>query len=414
LFRNLVNEMADNLFRASWKNVDSAELRILLDARIGGPGQYQDRIKNPDKFHLPLAGPSCQITLTFKDRNIVALHPGAAFDPEVWKRISEEIEGLIRPGPVKIGRDCSFSGSRVLGSWRGTKSGVQILPPPHDAPLAPVENAQHPFILEFPIKASSLWPLMNYRRMREHHKLTLLLNVLLPVSASLQPRRPRHFWAGVLRGDGKGPEITWVQEFYFVNFGQAVVDELSRQTAEQLEELRPEEYDAYDGYDGKGLRIPADLDESIYRYTQLSPKNRSKLDLATFWMDVASRQWTTSVSSSFASLVTGIESLTEEGTAHHVYCDKCKREWPHDVPGAGQRFRDFFEKYAPGAALSERRNEIYRLRSGVLHGSKLMQLDEDRDFGWDPPGWNERELHRELWSVTKAALRKWLWSPPVS
>jgi hypothetical protein len=84
------------------------------------------------------------------------------------------------------------------------------------------------------------------------------------------------------------------------------------------------------------------------------------------------------------------------------------------VPGAGQRFRDFFENYAPGAALKKRRDEIYSLRSSILHGSKLMQLDEGRDFGWDPPGWNEGELHRELWGVTQAALRNWLKNPPAS
>jgi hypothetical protein len=406
--------MSDNLLHDSWQDLDSAELRILLDERIGGPGQYQDRINNPDKFHLPRAGSDCRITLTFKDRNIVALHAGRAFDARQWKEISDEIETLISPGAMKIGRDCSFSGFRVQGSWRGKSSGVQILPPPPDAPGAPVEMAEHPFILEFPIKACSLWPLLNYRRMREHRKLTLLLNVLLAGSASLLPRRQRHFWASVSRGEGKGSEITWAQEFYFANFGQAVLDELSPPADAPLGELDAESYHTIVGYDGKGLRVPADLDESICCYTQLSPKNRDKFDRATFWMDVASRQWTTSVSSSFASLITGIESLTERGTTHQVYCEECKRNWPHDVPGAGQRFRDFFEKYASGAALKEHRNEIYALRSGILHGSKLMQLDEGRDFGWDPPGWNERELHRELWSVTQAALRNWLKNPPAT
>jgi hypothetical protein len=54
-------------------------------------------------------------------------------------------------GTVKIGRDYSFSGFRVAGSWRGDRSGLQILPPPEQAPRAPVEIAEHPFILEFPV-----------------------------------------------------------------------------------------------------------------------------------------------------------------------------------------------------------------------------------------------------------------------
>jgi hypothetical protein len=54
---------------------------------------------------------------------------------------------------------------------------------------------------------------------------------------------------------------------------------------------------------------------------------------------------------------------------------------------------------------------MYSLRSGILHGSELMALDQDLAFGWDPPWWNERELHSELWSVTRVALRNWLKNP---
>jgi hypothetical protein len=42
--------------------------------------------------------------------------------------------------------------------------------------------------------------------------------------------------------------------------------------------------------------------------------------------------------------------------------------------------------YAPGAALRKRRTQMYELRSGILHGSVLMQMDQELYFGWDPPG----------------------------
>jgi hypothetical protein len=130
-------------------------------------------------------------------------------------------------------------------------------------------------------------------------------------------------------------------------------------------------------------------------------------------MDIASRQWTTSVSSSFASLVSAIESLTGRGTAHQVYCEQCQTDRSHEVPGATERFRAFFETYASGAAQRRRRTQIYELRSGILHGSELMQMDQDLAFGWDPPGWNERELRNELWTITRLALRNWLKNPPA-
>ena len=42
-----------------------------------------------------------------------------------------------------------------------------------------------------------------------------------------------------------------------------------------------------------------------------------------------------------------------------------------------------------------------------------MQLDQDLAVGWHPPGLDERELHDELWGLTRAALRNWLTSPPL-
>ena len=167
----------------------------------------------------------------------------------------------ILAGPIKVGREYSFSSFRVEGWWRGESSGVQILPAPDDAPRADVESAEHPFILEFPVQVSDLWRLTNYRRMREHRKLTLLLNVLLAGRTNLQPRRSENFWAIDLSDDSQ--EIKWVQQFYFAKLGAVVIDELSPPAAEQLEEVEPEEYYTKVGHDGKGLRVPGDVDESI-------------------------------------------------------------------------------------------------------------------------------------------------------
>ena len=128
-------------------------------------------------------------------------------------------------------------------------------------------------------------------------------------------------------------------------------------------------------------------------------------------MDMASRQWTISVSSSFASLVSAVESLTNRGSVHRVYCEECNGHRQHEEPGPTEQFRAFFEKYAPGASSKRRRNDMYSLRSGILHGNELMQLDHDLAFGWDPPWWNERELHEELWGLTRVALRNWLKNP---
>lgn len=401
-------KVTDNLLRTTWTDLDSAELRILLDHRIGRPGQGQR-----SKLYLPLAGDRCRVVLTFRGKKIVAITPGPAFDAAEWEQVSGEIETTILAGPIKVGREFSFSSFRVQGSWCGESSGVQILPPPEDAPTAPVEIAEHPFILEFPLReVSGLWPVTNHRRMSEHRKLTLLLNVLLAGRTSLQPRRSDHFWAAIPDSDGQHNEIRWLRQFFFAKLGEAMTDKLSPPAAAPLEEVDPEDYYRDVGHDGYGLRVPADLDESLCLYAGLSSGDRRRFDRATFWMDVASRQWTISVSASFASLVSAIESLTGRGDVHNLTCPVCNGPCQHQVPGATERFRAFFDTYAGGAALKRRRNEMYALRSGILHGSDLMQLDQDRAFGgWDPPWWDERELHEELWTLARSALRNWLRSP---
>jgi len=385
--------MTDNLLRDSWTDLDSAELRLFLDKRVGGPGQYHDRSDNPNKLYLPLAGSSCRIVFTFRQKKIVTIEPGQAFDASEWERVSEEIEKSILMGPLKVGREYSFSSFRVPGSWRGERSDVQILPPPDDAPRAHIGIAEHPFILEFPIRASDFEPVTNHRRIREHRNLTLLLNVLIAGRTSLQPQRSQYFWASVPREDGHYESI-WAQQFFFGKLGSAVIDKLSPPTNEQLAEVDPEEYYTKVGHDGKGLRVPADLDQSICLYLEFSPGNRDKFSRAGFWMDMASRQWTVSFSASFASLVIAVEALGER-----------------DLKPT-ERFRNFIEQYAPGASLESRRKEMYALRSDILHGSGLMEMDQDAHFGWAPPEQKERDLMDELWGLTRIAVRNWLKNPP--
>jgi hypothetical protein len=55
---------------------------------------------------------------------------------------------------------------------------------------------------------------------------------------------------------------------------------------------------------------------------------------------------------------------------------------------------------------------MYALRSDILHGSGLMEMDQDMPFGWSPPEQNERDLMRELWGLTKLSMRNWLKNPP--
>jgi hypothetical protein len=402
--------MSENLLKSPWSDLDQMDLRLLLAQRIGGRGQLDG---DENVLHLPSGDKGCRVSLVYKDAKLKAINPGPAFDRAEWGRISTEIETSILRGPQRIGRDLSLSSYRVEGWWRGARSGVQILPAPNSAPRDHSQSADDPFILEFPVNEASVWEITNHRRIREHRRLTLLLNVLLAATIKFVPNRHKHLWAVVgTRSDGKS-EYRWVWEYYPADVGEAVVDALSSPTGQKIEELEADRYYKEVGNDGRPLRVPSDLDDSIWWYQNLKPNPKEKFDRAMYWMSMASYQWEASMSASFASLVSAAEALTERGTSHSVYCCECKENRQHDVPGATENFRALFEKYTPDPGLRKRRTKMYDMRSSILHGTDLMQLDQDRAFGWDPPGWNEWELNTELWNLMRVAARNWLRNPPA-
>ena len=54
---------------------------------------------------------------------------------------------------------------------------------------------------------------------------------------------------------------------------------------------------------------------------------------------------------------------------------------------------------------------MYALRSDIVHGSALIQMDQDADFGWAPPEQKEKDIMKELWGLTRIGMRNWLKNP---
>ena len=206
-----------NLLEPRWTSLDTHDLRLLLDERVGGPGQYDG-----DDLHLyiPLARDSCKLVLTYCGPEIVELSPGPRFSEEEWQRLVLDIDRLVQPEPHRVGREFCFSSYRVTGSWFGARSGVHIYPPPPGTPEAPYEMADHPFVLEFPISWFGLHRIDNSRRIRTHRRLTLLLNLLLSGHTSFQSTRNQHLWAVVDRSF----ETKWVQASFFGPLGEIFLD----------------------------------------------------------------------------------------------------------------------------------------------------------------------------------------------
>ncbi len=385
--------MTRNLYRPEWADLDQGELRLILLSRIGPPGQYDGPAVDPVPFYLPLAREKCQVKLLFAGgKRLVAIEPGPAFDPARWKQVENDV---ARSGTPMFGRDVSFSSFRVVGSWSGKRSGLQILPAPATAPVAPVEMAEHAFILEFPMVASDDFQITNYRRRQTHRELTLLLNVLLAGRTNSHVGMAKHLWA-IAPGEGPGADrVKWVQEFYFADIGEIWLQEPSAPSEVAIAEVEPGAYYGKVGHDGLPLRVPSDLDDSICTYLELRKNEalRKKFAIAAFWMDMASSQWTLSFSASFASLAIACEALGERNLR----------------PTA--RFKKFIERYAPGASLAEPRTAMYGLRSEIMHGSGLIEMDRGTDFGWAPPEQEQKDLLAQLWGLARIAMRNWIKDP---
>jgi Apea-like HEPN len=420
-----------NLLDQLPENVDRHELRALLGLRVGEPGQYDG--ESTTRLYLPLAREACRIVLVYDGKLLKGIEPGPAFNDTEWASIVEEVRFSIMDGLYKVGRDYSFVSYRVMGTWRGERSGVQILAADERAPRAPVEMALHPFILEFPLQITGEWSITNARRIRTHRRLTMLLNVLLAGRTSFLGSQPEFFWATVpsdrrpwfnfpqirqfLRmapPKPPPPNIRWVQEFYFAPLESVVNDELSRPTSGTVEVVDSAAYYESVGHDGRGLRVPSDLDASLVAYQRLTPECLSRFNRAMSWMNLASRFGYRHMSASYVALVSAIESLAEQGATHRVLCPDCGGMSQHRAPGPTEAFRRFFDNYAPGASQRRRRTEMYDLRSKIVHGNALMELDEERGGGRDPPWHNERSLHDELFSLSRLALRNWLNAPEHS
>jgi hypothetical protein len=427
-----VKTITRNLLAEIPPGVDLYELRELLGLRIGGPGQYDDG-DSKRRLYLPLARAECRLVLVYKKNSatLQRIEPGAAFEEAQWQQIITEAQDSLLSGSMKFGRDYCLAGRRVLGSWRGRKSGIQILPPLADVPIAPVEMVQHPFVLECPLQTTREWRLTNYRRRRLIRVTAMLLNVLL--DTSIRPHwtvQSDHLWVSVPGVDTrrfkfdrlrrwlhlpKRPpppsRIEWGQEFFYAPLDQLVIDEQSPPAKRAIPEFESDRPMGDPERPIEELYVPHDLDESLCAYAQLREEHRERLNRSLYWFQLASRFGYRHMAASFLAMVSAIEALIETHSGHDALCSVCGEAFLHRVPGPTKAFRTLLARYVPGPQFDSRRNEMYALRSGLVHGTALMELDDERYSVWDPAQHQQTELWTELFGITRIAIRNWLNDP---
>lgn len=352
--------------------VDHDELSALLLGHFGEAQQDPDgsivmRSPTDDRLRIRSAGE--------KIRSITqgpALKRGELL--LLQTKIREELVENQFPG-VAVG--VAFSLSPIEGSFRAPGDVFQILPPPKTAPQPNVLYAERSFLLEFPIIRSADSLVTLGRRAREAARWSWFLNAVLRERITALGSRRRNAWVicpDYENSPGTIPAPVWGQEFYDIPGLEAYPERLT-EGVPPIALIPADEYYSDIGWTGRAVSLPDSLPRSVERYFGLSEKDRVKFERAAHWMFAANDLWESHMSSYYVALVAAAESLAYE-TLPADPCPTCARD-RNQRPTAA--FKDFFERYAPGSGSRGDVDALYKVRSGLVHGTAL--LNHDSPFG---------------------------------
>jgi hypothetical protein len=180
--------------------------------------------------------------------------------------------------------------------------------------------------------------------------------------------------------------------------------------------LNAAEYYAVASLSSQTMVLPDDLSESIDCFFGLEKDDQQRFLRACFWFRQADRSPTFSVS--FINLVQAIETLLPPAESEGP-CPVCKKEIK---PSLTKLFKSFMEEYAPISASGyEARQELYRIRSRLVHGQDGPFLnDMTPDGSLNPLATQEMEYLVSARQAVRIAMRNWLqpvraklWDKPV-
>jgi hypothetical protein len=358
----------------------------------------------------PRSGPT-QLVLEFdRDGQLGAVIAGEGLIPEAFEKFQEGMTLDFEPVGTRVARRVLFTTASVTGEWRW-RDRLRIAPLPPGAPTADFLIPDFPFLFEFSY-GSVRGSMANFRRRLERQEeIHLLLNGLVqppitrPRSRSLT--NSHHHW--VLVGEAAKNEVRYCQEFYsFDGLGEERdhMGELDQES--QLETVEPQEYhnNRVHSCIGSPLKVPSDLGDCFDAFEGLSPEEREKCLRACFWLGEANEA--RSLSQTFLCAVQAIESLLPSARSEE-YCPECRRLVG---PGPTRRFRDFMGEWSPldvDVARCASRDELYRLRSGLAHGSRNPFLCDARTMmEITPRSVEEMNQLEAALRACRIALRNWL------
>jgi hypothetical protein len=322
---------------------------------------------------------------------------------------------LVEGQETKVAQVACFAYNQVTGSLRRSVRAIdfQMMPmPPGNATVVGADYRRHPFMLEVTYKTSPNYMIRYARVQRSATTVTRFLNILLATRIEMLPRSTDNAWvvdSEVVNGKLELKNRYMQLGYSPIGLSDSRNDFSDASGLSSMSRVPTDKYYSLLGIALGPLSLPQNFGESLKIASELSTEAYDKLFNALTFFMMSHGVWHESRSSSYASLVAAIEALLPEDEAQP--CKECGQP----MYRISRRFRDFLTLHAPGhEQASERKalqNAFYELRSGLAHGSKVLQSDlEPWELSYDQKGRVEDDLHRRLQRVVRTAILNWLWS----
>jgi hypothetical protein len=142
-------------------------------------------------------------------------------------------------------------------------------------------------------------------------------------------------------------------------------------------------------------------------FAELPPDKAAAFTQAISLYYSARLTWTTSLSLALAGLISSIETLAHFDN-HHIEPTTCSLCGQKNF-SALAKFRVFLEKYGSvPSTMKKHYNELYDLRSKILHQGQLLVADMDHTVLASIYGTTELDKIRRLTEVVRICLFNWL------
>lgn len=347
------------------------------------------------------------IVARYKDGRLRTLEAGPALKPEDIQAVAAKVRAEAAETRQYVHRSIVFSTRRPTGFWRFADR-FQLLPAPSEAPDMP-GLGPHPLVLEFKVRRSANDVLSTMRWTDTETKLVLLLNALLRFGLTHAGFRPRQHWVIATEWPegrtGKPTTRTIYANHGYMIPGFTTSAEAFSETSQLPEIPTLAVGEPHSPNFTAPLEIPSYLAPGVARYYALTDADRDVFNRALYWFAHARAMYPISSSASFAALVQAIEALAAQPGPRDP-CPECKQD---RSPGPTARFKDFLTSIGLDRRTCD---TFYRIRSDVLHGSRVLLTDIDGLFSMDMhPGSFEFYMnHDDCERAARIAMRAWLQS----